>query len=59
MPQPHNFDPTQLAGHRECPVCGLPMFLSLIEPTDQAGQDDRTFECPNCAFVETVSVKYK
>jgi len=45
MPQPRKF---RLAkppiGQRRCPACGLPMFLVCIEPTDDAGEDERTFE---------------
>jgi hypothetical protein len=59
MPRPHNFDPTPPVGQRRCPKCGLPMFLSLIEPTYQADQDERTFECTTSAYAETLSVKYK
>jgi len=35
------------------------MFLVCIEPTDQAGHDQRTFECSTCAYVEVAVVKYR
>jgi hypothetical protein len=34
------------------------MLLASIEPSDQGGRDERTFECPECAFAETVNVQY-
>jgi hypothetical protein len=54
MPQPNSFDPFSppLIGQRRCPVCDVPMFLSVIEPTYQAGYDVRTFECTSCAYRE-------
>jgi hypothetical protein len=56
MLQPRIFDlsiPPPL-GKRRCPKCGLPMFLSKIEPFEQGGRDERTFECSNCAYAEAV-----
>jgi len=40
-------------------MCGMPMFLSRIEPADKADHDRRTFECPTCRYSQTVTVKYK
>jgi len=37
----------------------MPMFLSRIEPADEADHDRRTFECPTCRHSQTVTVKYK
>jgi hypothetical protein len=53
MPQPNRFDPSiqQPIDHRRCPVCGRPMFLSLIEPY-QLGYDMHKFECVSCAYAE-------
>jgi len=61
MQQPHNFDLTAPppVGERRCPNCGLPMFLSRIEPSDQADHDQRTFECTTCAYAETVTIKFR
>ena len=60
MPQPHNFDPINPPlGQRRCPKCGLPMFLSHIDPSDEAGYDERTFECTTCAYAETTTVKFR
>jgi len=46
-------------GRRPCPGCGLPMFLSFIEPTKNDGEEWRTFECMECAYAETVTVKFR
>jgi hypothetical protein len=35
----------------QCWACGSPMKLSAIEPSD-AGQDLRTFTCPECKRVQ-------
>ena len=35
------------------------MSLSLIVPSDEAGYDERTFECSACAYAETVTVKFR
>ena len=60
MPQPRKFRlPKPPIGQRRCPACGLPMFLVCIEPTDDAGKDERTFECSKCAYAETVIVKFR
>jgi hypothetical protein len=40
------------------PAVRVPMFLSRIEPTDQDGYDERTFECSQCAYAETVIVQF-
>ena len=60
MPQPRKFRlPKPPIGQRRCPACGLPMFLVCIEPTDNAGEDERTFECSKCAYAESVIVKFR
>ena len=60
MPQPHRFDSTKPpVGQRRCPVCGVPMFLASIEPSDQPGHDLRTFECVTCDFSEQATVKFR
>jgi hypothetical protein len=60
MPQPRKLRlPTPPIGQRRCPACGLPMFLVCIEPTADAGEDERTFECSKCAYAETVIVKFR
>jgi hypothetical protein len=41
-----------------CVMCGTPMFLSCIEPADEAGHDRRTFECMACQYSQTAMVKY-
>jgi len=59
MPHRYNFDPTQPPiVQRPCPKCGLPMFLSRIEPTDKIDHAQRTFECSTCAYEETVKVEF-
>jgi hypothetical protein len=60
MPQPHHFDSTKPpVGQRRCPVCGVPMFLASIEASDQAGHDQRTFECVTCDFSEKATAKFR
>jgi hypothetical protein len=61
MPQPRSFDPLNSPplGKRRCPKCGLPMFLSTVEPSEQDDQDERTFECAKCAYAETVIVQFR
>jgi hypothetical protein len=59
MPQPITFDSKPPAGRRRCPRCGVIMLLSQIEPTDQEGYDERTFECSECAYAETFTVKFR
>ena len=60
MPQPKRFDPSipPPLAKRRCPMCGLPMPLSMIEPTVE-GRDLHTFECSTCAYAETVTVKFR
>ena len=45
-------------GQRRCPACGQLMFLASIEPSTQAGHDQRTYECMECAFAETEIVQF-
>jgi hypothetical protein len=60
MPQPHSFDPAiPPVGQRRCLKCGLPMFLSHIEPADQPNHDLRIFECTICGYSVTVTVKFR
>jgi hypothetical protein len=60
MPQPRKFfSKKPPIGQRRCPSCGLPMFLSRIEPSDETGYDERTFECSLCAYAETTTVKFR
>jgi hypothetical protein len=60
MPRPRRFDPMTPppVGQRRCPKCGVPMLLTLIEPTEQAYDDQRTFECWSCSYSETVVVTF-
>lgn len=59
MPFPRRFIPKKPPiGQRRCPACGHLMFLARIEPTDQAGRDQRTYECVECAFAETETVQF-
>jgi rubredoxin len=60
MPQPHHPNQTRpLNDQRRCPLCGVPMFLSRIEPADKVDHDQRTFECSTCDYSETVTVKFR
>ena len=44
--------------HPRCRECGVPMWLSRIEP-HKADHDKRTFECKACGASVTEVVKYK
>src|SRR4029077_1248852 len=58
MPQSHTDDPSEPKHMaRTCTMCGLPMFLSLIEPSDRPGHDRRLFQCAGCEYSESVTVK--
>jgi hypothetical protein len=59
MPQTIIFDTTPPVGQRRCPRCGVIILLSKIEPTDQDGYDERTFECTQCAYAETAIVQFR
>ena len=61
MPQPDRPDPSPLPpiARRRCPSCGLQLFLAYIEPADDVGYEARTYECPMCAYGETVTVKFR
>ena len=48
-----------LNDQRRCPLCGVPMFLSRIEPAHKVDHDQRTFECSACDYSETVTVKFR
>jgi len=39
-----------------CPECASPMSLVEVEPGG-AGSNTRTYECPNCRFVERSVVR--
>jgi len=60
MPQTNKFDPTkQPIGQRRCPKCGMIMLVAQIEPWNEDGYDQRTFECTNCAYGETEIVQFR
>jgi hypothetical protein len=61
MPQPdrRNASPLPPIARRRCPSCGLHLFLSRIEPVDEAGYEDRIYECPICEYGEAVTVKFR
>src|SRR5215510_7436792 len=60
MPQPRKFASAKPPiGLRRCPSCGLPMLLSRVEPSDEVGRDERTFECAACAYAETTTVRVR
>jgi transposase-like protein len=58
MPQPNSFDPSSPPpiGQRRCPICGVPMFMARIEPTDKYR---RTFECLSCNYDETTIDEFR
>jgi hypothetical protein len=56
MPQPHNLDETEgTVVQRQCPECGLRMFLKCIEQSPQGKYEELTFECSTCLYSETVT----
>jgi len=56
----HIFDPKiPPIGKRRCFVCGVPLSLARINPTDNPDHDERTFECSKCGYGETVVVKFR
>ena len=61
MPRPRRLDPPTPppVGQRRCPKCGVLMLLTLIEPTEQADDDQRTFECWSCSYSETLVVTFR
>jgi hypothetical protein len=58
MLQPYSFYPSERPVQQKT-CCGLPMFLSRIEPDDQPDHDKRTFECTRCGCSDTVIVKFR
>ena len=40
-------------------MCGIPMFLSRIDPGDEDGHDIRMFECATCDYHERDTVKFR
>ena len=56
MPRPHG---SNSRGTHDCPKCGFPMLLAVIEPSEKDGHDRRIFECLLCNHVETVEVKFR
>jgi len=35
------------------------MLLSRVEPSDEVGRDEHTFECAACAYAETTTVRVR
>src|SRR5262249_54426013 len=59
MSQAQNFDLTKPpVGQRRCPHCGLPMFLSQVDQIVPLQEDQRTSECVQCPYAETVVVQF-
>src|SRR5215475_12516637 len=54
MPQPRRFQLTTPPpiGQRRCPAC-------VIEPTEQADDNKRTFECWTCSYSETLFLHHR
>ena len=60
MPIPRRVIPkTPPIGQRRCPACGLPLFLGAVNPTEVADEDERVFECTECAYAEMVIVQFR
>lgn len=60
MPHPENFNSSAAPplGKHRCPICGKPMFLVTIEPTDKEGFEQRNYECSTCNYAETAVVTF-
>jgi hypothetical protein len=58
LPNNDNSSVAPPIGARRCPVCGLPIFLAKIEPSDKLGHDQHTFWCTECSYAETVIVQF-
>ena len=59
MPQSHIDDPNEPKYMtRPCAMCGFPMFLSVIEPSNKSDHDRQLFQCTTCEYSESVTVKY-
>jgi hypothetical protein len=58
MPQPRSVVLTHaLIGKRRCPGCGLPLLMMPSGPMDNDDDHECIFECPCCAYAETVPRK--
>jgi len=42
-----------------CSKCGTLTWLETIEPTGQAGKEERTFECPACGNRDVVLIDFR
>ena len=42
-----------------CSMCGTLTWLETIEPTGQAGREERTFECPACGNRDVVLIDFR
>jgi hypothetical protein len=51
-------DRAQEIEHPKCAICGSPMSLARIEPSD-VDQDQRTFECKACDTTKIEIVKFR
>jgi len=56
----HQSTPSEpvIMGRPLCRTCGVPMWLTRIEPHSE-NHDQRTFECSICRNFETTVVKFK
>jgi hypothetical protein len=60
MPQSHIHDPPKPGDlSPPCDMCGMPMFLSHVEPAEKADHDRRAFECLACQHSKIEIIKYK
>lgn len=42
-----------------CSKCGTLSALRRVEPSPQPDHDLRTFECPACGHVDTLTIKFR
>ena len=58
LPNPTLRPPVPVLDRPLCPKCAQMMWLTRIEP-EKPDHDQRTFECWECDYTETVVVKYR
>ena len=58
MQKSHYISDTSNGVHPRCKECGVPMWLTRLEP-GKPDHDKRTFECKACVASVTEIVKYK
>lgn len=42
-----------------CSKCGTLSTLTQVEPSPDPDHDLRTFECPACGHIDTITIKFR